>query len=1010
MTVDTASAPEAKKPIYSTTKRNRIDVIRQVREITGLDDQSINQTIEACKDDTGRYSLEQVISLLFDDNLKNNLQQRAPCPPIDGKTSQTSHSKTGAAQCTDSDSTTASKEHQPDDSLTDDVIDMSADLDNPPSSPDEDLERALQLSRETVESIIDESDVAERKSPDEPAGLKNIGNTCWFNSIVQALYNLPYFRRLILNFRYVPIDRKLTDIEQQAISFTEELRCLFVLLLKSIRRSINPERALKKFKNTRKLSGIDFSHEDCSEFALHLIDLVELAFEVVGKNLINTEISTNPVNNLVTGEVTVERNETKFIREALRQINIQMIDSSNLYDGLETLWLGSADEIVTNQQPIVEQHWLTRLPPVLFICLNRYRFSPTTKQTAKISAPFEFYPELFLDRYMLTNRNLILQKRQIARSLYAQLHELENTLNSYLKYSCNNESFALANAIRVVYEYATGCRLNPSLPKRTDSLTTNPTSTTRPRATPMVSLRPSQISDDELQIIQNTLPTWLTEIEAKCSQLREEIRRVQNELKQLYDEPTLQKVRYTLHAVSVHEGSASLGHFWTYVFHNDRKKWFRYNDNEVTECQWNDVFDSGIGAEREIKRSSSSAYLLVYINAEQRCFSSNTKFDLTVDLQQVLDEDFQLLQKQNETLRLDQLHQHLKHFCERLDKSSPTDRVLSLPFFTGPNRFCDAELVRPSVDSTFRLLRNFETKILSNDLRQLLIEMIDKEIKTYDFPASMIASTLLHQDLRLQHVLVYFSANRIEQIYRQRLVLDLIRLSSIPQEETRLRIFKYEAQMMCNETKMTDDEAQEYQKILTDYKDYRSVIAAFLAGCQLMREEKFDEAITYFCVACEYNIRLSARGSLPMRAMDSSLLFRTRRLCFDKWNENVLNRFKTDSNYQLDTMTHKFVPCLMQLKLSSEEDQLYIGEIQRIWCFALDNIEPTERSKSLELFLQRLFEQPIGQHFHSVSINKNQLIERYEETVRELIHRYSSAVCLTRTTENPPSQTKSSSS
>jgi hypothetical protein len=39
-----------------------------VREITGLDENSINQTIEACKDGTGRYSLEQVISLLFDDS------------------------------------------------------------------------------------------------------------------------------------------------------------------------------------------------------------------------------------------------------------------------------------------------------------------------------------------------------------------------------------------------------------------------------------------------------------------------------------------------------------------------------------------------------------------------------------------------------------------------------------------------------------------------------------------------------------------------------------------------------------------------------------------------------------------------------------------------------------------------------------------------------------------------------------------------------------------------------
>ncbi|CAF4304466.1 unnamed protein product, partial [Rotaria sordida] len=36
---------------------------------------------------------------------------------------------------------------------------------------------------------------------------------------------------------------------------------------------------------------------------------------------------------------------------------------------------------------------------------------------------------------------------------------------------------------------------------------------------------------------------------------------------------------------------------------------------------------------------------------------------------------------------------------------------------------------------------------------------------------------------------------------------------------------------------MSNDEVQEYQKLLTDYKDFRSVIAAFLAGCQLMNED-----------------------------------------------------------------------------------------------------------------------------------------------------------------------------
>lgn len=103
-------------------------------------------------------------------------------------------------------------------------------------------------------------------------------------------------------------------------------------------------------------------------------------------------------------------------------------------------------------------------------------------------------------------------------------------------------------------------------------------------------------------------------------------------------------MRYTLHAVCVHEGSATLGHFWTYVYHPDRQKWYRYNDNEgrrrrvhrkdvtvallVCETSWMDVFDAGIGGlrtqnDREEPRVPS-AYLLVYINADQKLLSQGT--------------------------------------------------------------------------------------------------------------------------------------------------------------------------------------------------------------------------------------------------------------------------------------------------------------------------------------------------------------------------------------------------
>ena len=112
------------------------------------------------------------------------------------------------------------------------------------------------------------------------------------------------------------------------------------------------------------------------------------------------------------------------------------------------------------------------------------------------------------------------------------------SLSSYLKYPCNDESFALANAIRVVYEFATGCRLNPTLPKkfvfyakairmsgcelvpcfsRTDLVVSDQVPHNRVRTHPSVPIQPSSVTPEELQFIQNTLPTWLTEIEATCA-------------------------------------------------------------------------------------------------------------------------------------------------------------------------------------------------------------------------------------------------------------------------------------------------------------------------------------------------------------------------------------------------------------------------------------------------------------------------------------------------------------
>jgi hypothetical protein len=50
-----------------------------------------------------------------------------------------------------------------------------------------------------------------------------------------------------------------------------------------------------------------------------------------------------------------------------------------------------------------------------------------------------------------------------------------------------------------------------------DSNPIDQTTTNRIRQQPSVPIQPSHISSEELQFIQNTLPTWLTEVEAKCA-------------------------------------------------------------------------------------------------------------------------------------------------------------------------------------------------------------------------------------------------------------------------------------------------------------------------------------------------------------------------------------------------------------------------------------------------------------------------------------------------------------
>ena len=96
-----------------------------------------------------------------------------------------------------------------------------------------------------------------------------------------------------------------------------------------------------------------------------------------------------------------------------------MLNARTLHAGLELEWgETSIDKLITssnnqaassmatvaatasvlNKSIYQQESWVVQLPPVLFICLNRYKFVKATQSSSKILEPFEFYPHIYLDR------------------------------------------------------------------------------------------------------------------------------------------------------------------------------------------------------------------------------------------------------------------------------------------------------------------------------------------------------------------------------------------------------------------------------------------------------------------------------------------------------------------------------------------------------------------------------------------------------------------------------------
>nr|XP_025862669.1 ubiquitin carboxyl-terminal hydrolase 28 isoform X5 [Vulpes vulpes] len=985
-------------------------LLNQLREITGIQDPSfLHEALKASNGD-----ITQAVSLLTEERVKEPSQDTVATEPSEVEGSAAN--KEVLAKVID-------LTHDNKDDLQA-AIALSL-LESPKIQADgRDLNRMHEAaSAETKRSKRKRCEVwGENPNPNDwrrvdgwPVGLKNIGNTCWFSAVIQSLFQLPEFRRLVLSYSLPQnvLENCPSHTEKRNIVFMQELQYLFALMMGSNRKFVDPSAALDLLKGA--FRSPEEQQQDVSEFTHKLLDWLEDAFQLAVNVHNPRNKSENPMVQLFYGTFLTEgvREGKPFCNnETFGQYPLQVNGYRNLDECLEGAMVEGDIELLPSDHSVTygQERWFTKLPPVLTFELSRFEFNQSLGQPEKIHNKLEFPQIIYMDRYMYKSKELIRSKRECIRKLKEEIKVLQQKLERYVKYGSGPARFPLPDMLKYVIEFASTKPASESPTCQSDAHMTLPLSSVHcpvsdlaskestskesssqdvegtfsspedslPESIamnkPLTSSRssmempaqpaPRTVTDEEINFVKTCLQRWRSEIEQDIQDLKNCIASTTQTIEQMYCDPLLRQVPYRLHAVLVHEGQANAGHYWAYIYNQPRQVWLKYNDISVTESSWEELERDSYGGLRNV-----SAYCLMYINDKLPHFNAETapsepdqmlgEVDaLSVELKHYIQEDNWRFEQEVEEWEEEQS-------CKIPQMDSSTSSA-SQDFSPSPEpsaasshgvRCLASEHAVIVKEQTAQAIANTARAYERSGVEAALSEAFHEEYsRLYQLAKETPTS---HSDPRLQHVLVYFFQNEAPKRVVERTLLEQFADKNLSYDERSISIMKV-AQAKLKEIGPDDMNMEEYKKWHEDYSLFRKVSVYLLTGLELYQKGKYQEALSYLVYAYQSNAALLTKG--PRRGVKESVIALYRRKCLLELNAKAASLFETNDDHSvtegINVMNELIIPCIhLIINNDISKDDLHAIEIMRNhWCSYLGQDIAENLQLCLGEFLPRLLD------------------------------------------------------